>query len=80
MKSGSFSIIHTANSQSLRNEMIEKSLKTDSNSEFKNLKIPEGLKTGTTIVGLMFKDGVIIGADTRATAGTTVFIKNCEKI
>ena len=28
----------------------------------------------------MFKDGVILGADTRATAGTTVFIKNCKKI
>ena len=42
--------------------------------------MPEARKTGTTIVGIMFKDGVILGADTRATAGTTVFIKNCKKI
>lgn len=29
---------------------------------------------------LNFKDGVIIAADTRATAGTIVADKNCEKI
>jgi 20S proteasome subunit beta 2 len=37
-------------------------------------------KTGTTIVGVKCKDGVILGADTRATAGTIVEDKNCEKI
>lgn len=37
-------------------------------------------KTGTTIVGVVYKDGVIIAADTRATAGTIVADKNCEKI
>ncbi|KRX04386.1 hypothetical protein PPERSA_05647 [Pseudocohnilembus persalinus] len=37
-------------------------------------------KTGTTIVGMCFKDGVILGADTRATAGPTVADKNCEKL
>jgi len=37
-------------------------------------------KTGTTIVGLIYKDGVVLGADTRSTAGTTVADKNCEKI
>lgn len=37
-------------------------------------------KTGTTIVGLIFKDGVVLAADTRATAGTIVADKNCEKI
>ncbi|KAJ2722228.1 proteasome core particle subunit beta 2 [Coemansia sp. Benny D115] len=37
-------------------------------------------KTGTTIVGLIFKDGVVLGADTRATAGPIVADKNCEKI
>lgn len=36
-------------------------------------------KTGTTIVGLQFKDGVIIAADTRATAGN-VAEKNIQKI
>jgi len=38
------------------------------------------IKTGTTIVGLIFKDGVILGADTRATGGNIVGDKNCEKL
>lgn len=37
-------------------------------------------KTGTTIAGLVFKHGVVLGADTRATAGSIVATKNCEKI
>lgn len=41
---------------------------------------PSYTKTGTTIVGLIFADGVVLGADTRSTAGTTVADKNCEKI
>jgi len=41
---------------------------------------PRFRKTGTTIVGLIFEDGVILGADTRATEDTTVADKNCEKI
>jgi 20S proteasome subunit beta 2 len=36
--------------------------------------------TGTTIVGCVFKDGVVLGADTRATEGPIVADKNCEKI
>uniref|UniRef100_A0A0R0L8P5 Proteasome subunit beta n=1 Tax=Glycine max TaxID=3847 RepID=A0A0R0L8P5_SOYBN len=46
----------------------------------KGLKAPTFLKTGTTIVGLVFQDGVILGADTRATEGPIVADKNCEKI
>jgi len=37
-------------------------------------------KTGTTIVGTVFEGGVVLGADTRATAGTEVADKFCEKI
>jgi len=37
-------------------------------------------KTGTTIVGLVYKDGVVLGADTRATEGNTIADKNCSKI
>jgi len=44
------------------------------------LKPPKVTKTGTTIVGIVFKDGVILGADTRATSGNIVGDKNCEKI
>lgn len=42
--------------------------------------MPRATKTGTTIVGLVFKDGIVLGADTRATGGSTVCDKNCEKI
>lgn len=41
---------------------------------------PKAVSTGTTIVGIIFKDGVILGADTRATEGPIVSDKNCEKI
>jgi 20S proteasome subunit beta 2 len=42
--------------------------------------MPKAKKTGTTIVGVLYKDGVVLGADTRATDDTTVAEKNCEKI
>jgi len=41
---------------------------------------PKTTKTGTTIVGCIFADGVILGADTRATSGNIVADKNCSKI
>lgn len=44
------------------------------------LKMPGAMKTGTTIVGLIYKDGVVLAADTRATGGSIVCDKNCEKI
>lgn len=47
------------------------------NSGFKE---PKSIKTGTTIVGIIFKNGVVLGADTRATEGPIVADKNCEKI
>ncbi|EOB11577.1 proteasome subunit beta, partial [Nosema bombycis CQ1] len=37
-------------------------------------------KTGTTIVGLRYKDGIILCADTRSTSGPIVADKNCSKI
>jgi len=40
----------------------------------------KAMKTGTTICGVVFKDGVVLGADTRATEGPIVADKNCEKI
>jgi len=48
--------------------------------EQKGFKQPISLKTGTTIAGCVFKDGVVLGADTRATEGPIVCDKNCEKI
>jgi 20S proteasome subunit beta 2 len=44
------------------------------------IQMPKPTKTGTTIAGIIFKDGVVLGADTRATDDTTVAEKNCHKI
>lgn len=54
----------------------------DRNEQFKKmgLKQPGAMKTGTTICGIIYKDGVILGADTRATSGSIVADKNCSKI
>ncbi|KAI9346949.1 nucleophile aminohydrolase [Obelidium mucronatum] len=46
----------------------------------KGMKLPKATKTGTTIVGCLYKDGLVLGADTRATSGPIVADKNCEKI
>ena len=43
-------------------------------------QIPAAWKTGTTICGITYKGGVVLGADTRATGGSEVVDKNCEKI
>merc|ERR1712062_1302 len=45
-----------------------------------NMAFPKATKTGTTICGAVFKGGVIVGADTRATGGDIVANKNCQKI
>jgi len=44
------------------------------------LQLPKATSTGTTIVGCLFVDGIVLGADTRATSGPIVADKNCEKI
>jgi 20S proteasome subunit beta 2 len=46
----------------------------------KGFKAPKVTKTGTTICAVIFKDGVILGADTRSTGGDIVANKNCEKL
>lgn len=38
------------------------------------------LKTGTTILGIVCKDGVVMAADRQSTAGTIVMSKNAEKV
>ncbi|XP_072228118.1 proteasome subunit beta type-10 [Leuresthes tenuis] len=57
-----------------RNAELESSLSDVSN------KVPSARKTGTTIAGMVYKDGVILGADTRATDDMVVADKNCMKI
>lgn len=46
----------------------------------KEITPPPTISTGTTIVGVIYKDGVCIAADTRATMGTIVADKNCKKL
>ncbi|CCJ29338.1 unnamed protein product [Pneumocystis jirovecii] len=41
---------------------------------------PPTISTGTTIVGVSYKNGVCIAADTRATMGPIVMDKNCKKL
>jgi 20S proteasome subunit beta 2 len=57
-----------------RNAMIEK-LASSSHAI-----LPSAKKTGTTIAGVTFDGGIVLGADTRATGGSEVAEKNCEKI
>ncbi|XP_036208532.1 proteasome subunit beta type-7-like [Myotis myotis] len=46
----------------------------------KGYKLPTARKTGTTIAGVVYRDGIVLGADTRATEGMVVADKNCSKI
>ncbi len=45
-----------------------------------NDKKMDTLKTGTTILGIVCKDGVVMAADQRATAGNIVMSKNVKKV
>ncbi|KAL0228714.1 hypothetical protein GEMRC1_013334 [Eukaryota sp. GEM-RC1] len=58
----------------LENVIRNKSLE----EKFENL--PKAVKTGTTIVGVLFDKGVVLSADTRASAGSIVADKYCQKI
>lgn len=40
----------------------------------------KSLKTGTTTVGIVCKDGIVLAADKRATAGTMIVDKKAEKV
>lgn len=69
LQAGGFSFENTR-----RNTVLESNL-----SEL-GYKAPKARKTGTTIAGIVYKDGVILGADTRATDDMVVASKNCMKI
>ncbi|KAL3758256.1 hypothetical protein ACHAWU_004894 [Discostella pseudostelligera] len=67
-----------------RNALLQHQLATTSaasnNSSSNSSILPLATKTGTTIVGLVYANGIVLGADTRATNDTTVADKNCDKI
>jgi len=48
--------------------------------EQKGFHSPKPTKTGTTIAGIVYKDGICLGADTRATFSPIIADKNCSKI
>lgn len=65
----------------LRNQFdIDVQIIDDASIEKRKLEIQEKLKTGTTTVGLVCTDGVVLAADKRATMGLFVASKTAEKL
>lgn len=62
------------------NFLFQKRLSRNENLLKLGFKPPIMRSTGTTICGVIFKDGVILGADNKATKGPIVDNKICEKI
>jgi len=48
--------------------------------EAKNNNIPKYVLTGTTTMGVVCRDGIVMGTDTRATMGTFVAHKKAKKV
>ncbi|KAI5612953.1 proteasome subunit beta type-7 [Silurus asotus] len=61
-------------------ENCKRNAQLESNAGKLGCSLPSARKTGTTICGVVYKDGVVLGADTRATEGMVVADKNCSKI
>lgn len=70
------------NAQLLKMEEQKKKNPNSTNASSTNVSsiIKHAKKTGTTIVGIVYANGVVLGADTRATNGEEVAEKNCVKI
>lgn len=62
-----------------RNQILQDMDKNNTSAGIGTSRLPKAHKTGTTIVGCVFENGVVLGADTRATSQLVVD-KNCEKI
>lgn len=55
----------------------------NNNIDYHNIdekKLAKALQTGTTTVGIIVKDGVVIGTESQATAGFTVASKQTQKL
>eukprot|EP00007_Cunea_sp_BSH-02190019_P004385 CAMPEP_0174237516 /NCGR_PEP_ID=MMETSP0417-20130205/8413_1 /TAXON_ID=242541 /ORGANISM="Mayorella sp, Strain BSH-02190019" /LENGTH=284 /DNA_ID=CAMNT_0015316279 /DNA_START=49 /DNA_END=899 /DNA_ORIENTATION=- len=74
------SVPHTAVAQPAGAGFCFDLIRRNAMLESMGAQTPRVKKTGTTICGVKFKDGVVLGADTRATEGPIVCDKNCEKI
>jgi len=65
----------------LRNQFdINVQVIDDAEIEKRKIEIQKKIKTGTTTVGLLCKDGVVLAADKRATMGLFVASKTAEKL
>ncbi|BAM80627.1 20S core proteasome subunit beta 2 [Cyanidioschyzon merolae strain 10D] len=64
----------------LRNQQLLRRWSNESKERIENVLAKPPRKTGTTIAGVLFAGGVVLGADTRATEGNVVADKNCSKI
>jgi proteasome beta subunit len=62
--------------QAVQNTVFRPTMPERSNGEGKS----DSLKTGTTTIGLVCKDCVVMAADKRATAGTMIVDKKVEKV
>lgn len=76
---GGFNFDNVHRNALLQQQVSSKIDRSNSNSSSSSI-LPLATKTGTTIVGLVYSGGVVLGADTRSTNDTTVADKNCEKI
>lgn len=74
-----FSNVHR-NAMLLQNMSQDPKTSSSLSSSTSKYHLPSAKKTGTTIVGMAYKNGVVLGADTRATGGSEVADKDCEKI
>ena len=50
------------------------------NKQLDNRQIEKMLQTGTTTVGIIIRDGVVLATDSQATAGTMVMSKQAQKL
>ena len=86
MMTTGFSFDNIHRNAMLRSKLLQQqhvsslSSSANNNTTTTTTSIPAAKKTGTTIAGIVFADGVVLGADTRATNGTEVAETNCEKI
>ena len=56
-------------------------MKNNSNlKQFDHEQIEKALQTGTTTVGIIIKDGVVIASESQATAGTMIASKQAQKL
>ncbi|KAL7530430.1 hypothetical protein ACHAWF_003373 [Thalassiosira exigua] len=78
--SGGFSFDHVHRNALIQQPQPGSGASSSSSATANKSIVPLATKTGTTIVGLVYKNGIVLGADTRSTNDTTVADKNCEKI